>query len=304
MKKIAIVTDSTSGYKNHQFPDFYVVPMIINVQNKNDKNKTITSYHEGIDCDYTKMKSIMLDKTNEISTSQPNIGEINELFQKISTEYDEVYVLPITANVSGSENAWKLVATDYQNIYVMHIHMGAPMLKFYIQDFIKARKSETLNKTWADNYCKNATKSIYVVFIGTNSPFVAKNSRIKGLFLKALSSFRIKLLCSVDTQGVKYLTIARNYKKAHKSALKYFSECIDKPIQPEDIARIMFIHDPTDEYANDINECITLFRQSLVKDAEVWDEIMSPSILFYTGLNELLVAIQLKEPLIKDLSKK
>lgn len=297
MKKIAIITDSTSGYVNKQFPDFYVIPLMVNVkQTSKENNGQMTSYHDNIDLNADQMREIMQSKKVEISTSQPILGEIIDLFEEISPQYDDIYVIPLTAFVSGSENTWRLAAEDFSNVHVLSTHMGAPMLKFYVQDFIEASKKGVLTPEWATAYCEKARKTVFGMFVGTDLRYIAKNSRIKGAFLKFLHTLNIKLLVSVDNRGINFFKPVITTKQICKGIRKYFKKQCGESLKPQDIKRIMFIYDKKDEGAKQIQKQVNLFKKDLAKDTEVWYETMTPLMMVYTGLNGLLVAIETKEP--------
>jgi fatty acid-binding protein DegV len=96
MKKAAILIDSSFGIKENQYPDVYVVPMEIIVTTK---DKT-TSYQDNVDifneqiCDY-------INKGYDVKTSQPILGNVIKMIEKLSAEYDNIYALSITSMLSG-----------------------------------------------------------------------------------------------------------------------------------------------------------------------------------------------------------
>ncbi|GHU32844.1 hypothetical protein FACS1894166_07010 [Bacilli bacterium] len=99
MKKCAIVVDSSFGIKNGQYPDVYVCPLIITV----DDHDKITSYHDEIDI-FNKELCEKLSAGMNIKTSQSISGEVIDMFEKLSKDYDEVHALPITKTLSSTYN--------------------------------------------------------------------------------------------------------------------------------------------------------------------------------------------------------
>lgn len=94
--KTAIVTDSTSYLDEDilSHPDLYILPLAVIIDGK--------AYREGIDITndeyYDKLK-----QTKELpKTSQPSIGEVEELFQKLAKEYDAIVSIHISSKISGT----------------------------------------------------------------------------------------------------------------------------------------------------------------------------------------------------------
>ena len=104
-KKIAIITDSSTGLKNNELPDVFVIPLIVTATTtKIDGQKEITTYHDGVDINNEKVAELQKNSNIELKTSQASIGEAMDLVEKINDDYDEIFVLPIANSVSGSEN--------------------------------------------------------------------------------------------------------------------------------------------------------------------------------------------------------
>ncbi len=95
MKKIAVVVDSNSGITNEEAKEWgiYIVPMPFII---NDE-----ILYEGVDLSQDKFYEIQSSGTR-ITTSQPNINEIVELWEKILKEYDEIVYIPMSSGLSKS----------------------------------------------------------------------------------------------------------------------------------------------------------------------------------------------------------
>jgi fatty acid-binding protein DegV len=100
MKKNAFVVDSSFGIKNGDYPDTYVLPLIINEIHK----KMIKAYHDGVDITTNELIRKM-QNGSDIKTSQSIPGEILELLTKLSKEYQRVFVFPIPLSISSGSNA-------------------------------------------------------------------------------------------------------------------------------------------------------------------------------------------------------
>lgn len=105
--KIAIVADSNSGVTQSEAREqgIYVLPMPFMIDG--------TMYYEGIDLKpeefYRKMEA-----GADITTSQPSLGDVMELWDRLLKEYDEVVYIPMSSGLSGSCQTALMLANDYK----------------------------------------------------------------------------------------------------------------------------------------------------------------------------------------------
>ena len=106
MSRVAIITDSNSGITQAEGKKLgvKVVPMPFFIDGQ--------QYYEDIDLTqeqfYEKLK---LDA--DISTSQPSVGEIQDAFDEMLKDYDEVVYIPMSSGLSGTCQTATMVADDY-----------------------------------------------------------------------------------------------------------------------------------------------------------------------------------------------
>lgn len=106
MSRVAIITDSNSGITQAEGKKLgvKVVPMPFFIDGQ--------QYYEDIDLTqeqfYEKLKS-----DADISTSQPSVGEIQDAFDEMLKDYDEVVYLPMSSGLSGTCQTAAMVADDY-----------------------------------------------------------------------------------------------------------------------------------------------------------------------------------------------
>lgn len=106
MGKVAILTDSNSGITQAQSKELgvKVIPMpffIDGEQYFEDINLTQEEFYE------------KLQQDADISTSQPSIGEIQDAFDELLKEYDELVYIPMSSGLSGTCQTATMVADDY-----------------------------------------------------------------------------------------------------------------------------------------------------------------------------------------------
>ena len=106
MGKIAVLTDSNSGITQEQAKELgvYVIPMPFFIDGQ--------QYFEGINLTqeefYEKLKN-----DADISTSQPSVGELQDEWDKLLKEYDEIVFIPMSSGLSGTCQTAAMLSDDY-----------------------------------------------------------------------------------------------------------------------------------------------------------------------------------------------
>lgn len=134
MKKIAIVTDSNSGITQEEADKWgiYVVPMPFIF---NDE-----VYYEGVNLDQAKFYEIQASGT-KITSSQPTIGDIIELWESLLKSYDEIVYIPMSSMLSGSCEKAELFARDYEGkVFVVDNKRISVTMKASVLDAVKMAK--------------------------------------------------------------------------------------------------------------------------------------------------------------------
>lgn len=106
MKKIAIMTDSNSGItqKEGQELGVTVLPMPFTIgenQYFEDINLTQEQFYEKLASD------------EDIVTSQPIVGDVLDVWNRLLEEYDEIVHIPMSSGLSGSCATASMLAEDY-----------------------------------------------------------------------------------------------------------------------------------------------------------------------------------------------
>ncbi len=107
MNKIAILTDSNSGITQAEAKKIgvYVLPMpffIDGEQYFEDINLTQEDFYE-------KLKN-----DAEISTSQPSVGEMQDKWDELLKDYEEIVFIPMSSGLSGTCQTATMLADDYE----------------------------------------------------------------------------------------------------------------------------------------------------------------------------------------------
>ncbi|MDO5403105.1 MAG: DegV family protein [Eubacteriales bacterium] len=106
MNKIAILTDSNSGITQEQAKELgvYVIPMPFFINGK--------QFFEGISLTQEEFYEKLLQDA-DISTSQPSIGELEDKWNELLKEYDEIVFIPMSSGLSGTCQTALMLADDF-----------------------------------------------------------------------------------------------------------------------------------------------------------------------------------------------
>lgn len=113
MKKIAIVTDSNSNITQEEakkLKDVYVIPMPFIVDGE-EYFEDVNLTQEGF---YQKLLA-----GADISTSQPSVGVVTELWNDLLKKYDQIVHIPMSSALSESCNSAKNYAKSYNGKVVV-----------------------------------------------------------------------------------------------------------------------------------------------------------------------------------------
>ncbi len=106
MGKIAVLTDSNSGITQKESKELgvYVLPMPFFINGE--------QYFEDINLTQEEFYKL-LEEDADISTSQPSVGEMQNQFDHLLKEYDEVVFIPMSSGLSGTCQTATILAQEY-----------------------------------------------------------------------------------------------------------------------------------------------------------------------------------------------
>lgn len=106
MSKVAILTDSNSGITQAQSKEMgvTVIPMPFFIDGE--------QYFEDINLTQEEFYK-KLHEDADISTSQPSVGELQEYFDKLLKDYDEIVFIPMSSGLSGTCQTATMLADEY-----------------------------------------------------------------------------------------------------------------------------------------------------------------------------------------------
>ncbi|OLS37756.1 DegV family protein [Bacillus sp. MRMR6] len=215
MVKTAWVTDSTAfldeDLRSH--PDLYTVPLTILLDGE--------EYADGIDLTAAQLYERLKDLKSPPKTSQPAVGVFQELYERLSKDYDQVVAVLLSGKLSGtvssSEQAAKLVDIPVTTIdsKILTYPLSA-LLKRGIELF---ESGQSLEKVLVQLETLKASNETYVL-IGSLEQ-LHRSGRMSGLQFFLGSMLNVKPIIAIEDGVLLTKEKVRSEKKAKEKILDY-----------------------------------------------------------------------------------
>lgn len=220
MKKIAVVTDSNSGITQAQGKELgvFVLPMPFTIDGK--------EYFEDINLTQEEFYQ-MLEDGADISTSQPAVGDVLDLWDKILEEYDELVHIPMSSGLSGSCETAMGLALDYdgrvqvvnnQRISVTQRQSVLDALEFIKQGKSAAEIKQILEETRLES-------SIYIMV--DTLKYLKKGGRITAAAAAIGTVLNLKPVLQIQGEKLDSYAKVRGLKAAKKTMIEAIKNDLD-----------------------------------------------------------------------------
>lgn len=283
MAKICVVTDSSVSLFPQEAKklNIEVAPLSIMVDGK--------EYRDLINITPLDIKKA-LNEGRDITTSQPNIGYLDELFDRLKKEnYDHIFVFTLASYLSGTFNAFQLAVQNngLDNVTLVDSHSASGPIRHVS---IVARQMADAGKSVEEisKYANAAFENTITYILPDNLDQLRKGGRVKGAVATLSNLLKIKLCLYIDA---KTTTIEKF--DTSRTELKLFQSILDDMRQRGFKAETHKIYipecDATTRYEN--------FRKFLLEqepgtETEVID--LPAGIAAHVGLNTYGVQMVLK----------
>jgi DegV family protein with EDD domain len=219
MKKVAWVTDSSAvvdeELKKH--PHVYVLPvhLIINGQ----------SFLDGIDLTTEDIVHSM-DNGEELSSSQPSVGDFKELYDRLAKEYDMIFSVHVSSALSGTYSS-SVLAGKMVDIPVFSIDSGflsyplTLLLKKAIKLWNHFQEPEIVIQSI---HAIKSKLNIYV-WIGSLQQ-LHKSGRLSASKYLLGSLMKIKPIVTFEEGRLEVKTKVRTWKQATEKISSYLEESL------------------------------------------------------------------------------
>ncbi|MCL1975726.1 MAG: DegV family protein [Firmicutes bacterium] len=213
MKKTAVVTDSNSGISQQEAQELglYVLPLPFTVGGQ--------LFFEGMtltqELFYQK-----LDEGCEVSTSQPSLGSIQELWDSILVEYDEIVHLPMSSGFSSSYASAMMLAQEYggkvQVVDSLRISITQRQAVLDAQTLIQAGWEAVRIKEYLEGV--KMYSSIYMMV--DTMKYLKKSGRVSPTIAAISTILNIKPILCIKGAKIDVVAKARGIKQATDLLIK------------------------------------------------------------------------------------
>lgn len=222
MKKIAIVTDSNSGIKQAevQNSNIFVIPMPFLI----DGNE----YFEDLNLSVEEFFKFQMSGS-DISTSQPSIASVEDLWRDVLKKYDQIIHIPMSSSLSSSCDTARMLANEQEfvgKVFVVdnqRISVTQKQSVYDAQKLIeKGCSAQEISKYLAEN---KKESSIYIMV--PDLKYLKKGGRITKTAAAIGTLLKIKPVLQI--QGGKLDSFAK--VMSIKSAKEKMISAIQKDIE-------------------------------------------------------------------------
>ncbi|MGS0973396.1 MAG: DegV family protein [Candidatus Izemoplasmataceae bacterium] len=219
MEKYGIVVDSTTYLTDEQFKKYNIKRASLNVIVEGDTYKELEITNDFV---FDQMKH------HRLTTSQPSPGEFYDLYLEMLKQYERVFVVPISQNLSGTYQSAILAHSmlddkDMEKVHIfntMNAAYGNELLVLELVDMMKQEIEETAIIERMNRLIDHS-KLIFTIESLTNLMRSGRLSRAKALIGTVM---RVKPLIQLDDGKLDLFTSTRTHKKALSEIISMMKE--------------------------------------------------------------------------------
>ncbi|NLJ81337.1 MAG: DegV family protein [Firmicutes bacterium] len=217
MNLIAIVTDSSAGVPQEiaQKLNLNIVPVGVQINNK--------IYREGIDLPVDDFYE-QLDKTGNVSTSQPAPGDFLNVYRKVAEKAKEIISIHVTSLGSGTVNVANLIKRQISIPVSVIDSKTASMAQGFMA--LAAAKAAQAGKTREEilSIVENVRKQTAIFVAVPTLKYLARSGRVSSVKNLIASALSLKPILGVNNGLVDVIEKVRSYPKAVQRLITLIEE--------------------------------------------------------------------------------
>jgi DegV family protein with EDD domain len=244
--KIAWITDTTASLskefinKHH----IHVIPLHVVI---NDK-----FYKETIDITEEDFYNRMKNEDGKFQSSQPNIGDIVDLYERLKEEYDFGVAIHASSTLTGTYQT-SVMAAEMAGfkLFAIDSHTGSYPLSFLVKRGIELveRGLEIGEVVDQLNKLREQTR---LFLVPSNLDQLHKSGRVSGSQKILASLFNIKPILSIEDGAAKIKDKVRTEKKAHAWLVNHLKE----DLETKSVQKVAIVHANDQEKADGLEKII------------------------------------------------
>lgn len=207
--KTAVVTDSNSGITQALSKELgvYTIPMPFLINGE--------QYLEDINLNQEQFYEKLKDDTAQISTSQPSVYDVSELWKKLLEEYDDIVCIPMSSGLSETcHSLTHLAETEFAGkVYVVDNKRISITQKSAVYDALELIKQGKNAKEIAEWLTETAMQSSIYIMVDTLK-YLKKGGRLTPAVAMIGTLLKIKPVLQIQGAKLDQFAKPRNLNKA------------------------------------------------------------------------------------------
>jgi DegV family protein with EDD domain len=244
--KIAWITDTTASLSKEFIEKYHihVIPLHVVI---NDK-----FYKETIDITEEDFYNRMKNEDGKFQSSQPNIGDIVDLYEKLKEEYDFGVAIHASSTLTGTYQT-SVMAAEMAGfkLYAIDSHTGSYPLSFLVKRGIELVE-QGLEMGEVVDQLNKLREHTRLFLVPSNLDQLHKSGRVSGSQKILASLFNIKPILSIEDGAAKIKDKVRTEKKAHAWLVNNLKE----DLETKTVQKVAIVHANDQEKANGLEKII------------------------------------------------
>lgn len=233
MKKVAILTDTNSGFnvKQAKKAGIFLLPMPFYVDG-------VLKY-EGVDFSQKDFYKA-LEKDSSVSTSMPVVGDVIDRWNELLKKHDELVYIPMSSGLSSSCETAKLLAEDFDGrVEVVDNHRIAPTMKLSVYE-AKAMADEGKSAKSIREYLEeHGVKDSSIYIMVDTLKYLRKGGRLTPAVAAIGTLLRIKPVLQIQGDKLDTYAKARTFKQGKDIILDAIKRDIEERFAGTDLSDIV-----------------------------------------------------------------
>jgi DegV family protein with EDD domain len=244
--KIAWITDTTASLSKEfiEKHHIHVIPLHVVI---NDK-----FYKETIDITEEDFYNRMKNENGKFQSSQPNIGDIVGLYEKLKEEYDFGVAIHASSTLTGTYQT-SVMAAEMAGfkLFAIDSHTGSYPLSFLVKRGIELVEQGFEMGDVVDQLNK-LREHTRLFLVPSNLDQLHKSGRVSGSQKILASLFNIKPILSIEDGAAKIKDKVRTEKKAHAWLVNNLKEDLETKL----VQKVAIVHANDQEKADGLEQII------------------------------------------------
>lgn len=290
MKKYKLIVDSSCDI----VPEFYekhnvgVTDLVVNLNER--------TYRDRVDITSEEIIKIYREQKLLPKTSALNIVDLQEIFKENLKDYEHIFYLPISSEISSLYNNARLAANNFDNrVSVLDSEQLSSGIALEVIGLVKDMENNESVETIINNF-ENKKKLIKMSFVVDTLEFLHKGGRCSGLMFLLGNKFHLHPIIKLANKKMSVATISRGkgIERGIEELCKEFKNQLSKG--NIDLEYPIFV--PNVLSPHGVKE-VKKHLEPLVGDKIIFPVDASGIICCHCGENTCGLAYMLKEPVSK-----